>query len=44
MEKLLPQYEPPVVTTYTNEDILEELGPARTMTSGALGGGDSLFP
>jgi hypothetical protein len=34
----LPQYEPPVVTTYTNEEILEELGPARTMIS--PGGGD----
>jgi hypothetical protein len=30
----LPQYEPPVVTTYTNEEILEELGPARTQISG----------
>ena len=32
--KNLPQYEPPVVMTYTNEEILEELGPARTLISG----------
>lgn len=36
--KNLPQYEPPVVQTYTNEEILEELGPARTNVSG-LGDG-----
>jgi len=40
MENLLPQYEPPVITTYTNEEILEELGPARTVTSaGYVGDG-----
>lgn len=27
--KKLPKYEPPVVVTYHEEDILEELGPAR---------------
>lgn len=32
-EKILPIYEPPVVVTYTDEEILEELGPARTMNS-----------
>jgi len=32
--RTLPKYEPPVVLTYTNEEILEELGPARTVISG----------
>jgi len=40
-ENTLPQYEPPVVLTYTDEEILDELGPARTNTSGV---GDGLFP
>lgn len=32
MEKLnLPVYETPQVVTYTDEQILEELGPAQTM-------------
>ncbi len=35
--KTLPKYEPPVVLTYTNEEILEELGPARTVVSGQCG-------
>jgi hypothetical protein len=26
----LPVYEPPEIVTYTEEDILEELGPAQT--------------
>jgi hypothetical protein len=30
----LAQYEPPTVYTYTDEQILEELGPARTAGSG----------
>lgn len=34
-ERTLPQYEPPVVITYSDEQILEELGPARTIISGA---------
>ena len=34
LENILPQYEPPVVLTYTDEEILEELGPARTLGSG----------
>lgn len=29
-EKKLPAYEAPKVCTYTDEDILEELGPAQT--------------
>ena len=33
-EDTLPQYEPPVVVTYTDEEILEELGPVRTSGSG----------
>jgi hypothetical protein len=33
VENTLPQYQPPVVLTYTDEDILEELGPARTSGS-----------
>ncbi len=27
----LPQYEPPQVTTYTDEELLEMLGPAQTV-------------
>lgn len=27
----LPQYEPPQIVTYTEEIILEELGPAQTL-------------
>jgi hypothetical protein len=34
LENTLPKYEPPVVLTYTDEEILEELGPARTSGSG----------
>jgi hypothetical protein len=30
-EKELPTYEAPEVTTYTDEDILEELGPAQAV-------------
>lgn len=30
-ETLLPVYEAPQVITYTDEQILEELGPAQTM-------------
>ena len=29
-DKKLPVYESPKVDTYTNEDLLEELGPAHT--------------
>jgi hypothetical protein len=29
-EKRLPEYEAPEVTTYTDEELLEELGPAET--------------
>jgi hypothetical protein len=29
-ENALPHYEPPVVLTYTDEEILDELGPAIT--------------
>jgi hypothetical protein len=36
VEKTLPQYDPPVVLTYTDEEILDELGPARTQFSGDL--------
>jgi hypothetical protein len=32
-ERNLPVYEPPVVLTYTDEEILDELGPARTSNS-----------
>jgi hypothetical protein len=32
-DRTLPEYEPPVVLTYTDEEILEELGPARTNNS-----------
>jgi len=27
----LPAYEPPQIVTYSEEDILEELGPAQTL-------------
>jgi len=40
MDNTLPKYEPPVVLTYTNEEILDELGPARTNNSGV---GDGLI-
>ena len=30
----LPAYEPPQIVTYTEEDILEELGPAQTQYEG----------
>lgn len=30
-EHVLPVYETPQVTTYTDEQILEELGPAQTL-------------
>ena len=33
----LPAYEKPRIVTYTEEDVLEELGPAQTMTSGVSG-------
>ncbi len=41
IDNTLPEYEPPVVLTYTEEEILEELGPARTLISGQ--GGDSFL-
>ena len=34
MEDKLPVYEVPEVITYTNEEILEELGPAQTVYGG----------
>jgi len=34
LENALPHYEPPVVVTYTDEEILDELGPAMTGTYG----------
>ena len=33
-ENFLPKYEPPAVVTYTDEEILEELGPARAGSGG----------
>ena len=33
-EKKLPQYEAPRVVTYTEEEILEELGPAQAVIYG----------
>lgn len=38
-EKQLPKYEAPEVITYTDEEILEELGPAQTLYSSPTGGG-----
>jgi hypothetical protein len=37
-----PKYEVPEVVTYTEEDILEELGPAQAIVYG--GTGDSVMP
>ena len=31
-EDPLPEYEPPEVVTYTDEEILEEMGPAQAVT------------
>ena len=31
-ESELPRYEAPIVTTYRDEEILEKLGPAQTMS------------
>ena len=31
-EEPLPEYEPPEVVTYTDEEILEEMGPAQAVT------------
>jgi hypothetical protein len=33
-EKQLPKYETPKVITYTDEEILEELGPAQAVYGG----------
>ena len=33
-DKKLPVYEVPQVVTYTDEEILEELGPAQTVYGG----------
>jgi hypothetical protein len=35
-EKILVEYEAPQVTTYTDEEILEELGPAQTNYKNAI--------
>jgi len=34
----LPDYEPPQIVTYSEEDILEELGPAQTLYGGHVPG------
>ena len=31
-DKELPEYEPPEVTTYTDTEILEEMGPVQAVT------------
>ena len=33
-DKKLPKYEAPQVTTYTDEEILDELGPAQAVYGG----------
>jgi hypothetical protein len=33
-EETLPAYEPPKIVTFTEEDVLEELGPAQTQYGG----------
>jgi hypothetical protein len=42
-DKRMPEYEAPQVTTYTDEEILEELGPAQAIY-GKLPGNDGLNP
>lgn len=42
-EQKLLEYEKPKIVTYTDEKILEMLGPAHTQTSGALISGDRAF-
>ena len=42
-DKRMPEYEVPQVTTYTDEEILEELGPAQAIY-GKLPGNDGLNP
>jgi hypothetical protein len=39
-DKKMPEYEAPEVITYTDEEILEELGPAQ---AGYLGDNDNVF-
>ncbi len=34
MEKKKAQYESPKITTYTEEEVMEIIGPAHTLTSG----------
>jgi hypothetical protein len=34
-EQPLPEYEPPQVVSYTQEEILEQLGPAQTLYGGS---------
>jgi hypothetical protein len=31
-DKELPEYEPPEVTTFTDDEILEEMGPVQAVT------------
>ena len=33
----LPEYEPPQIITFSQEEILEELGPAQTLYGGVAG-------
>lgn len=35
----LPEYEAPTIVTFTDEELLEELGPAQALVSGATGTG-----
>ena len=41
-ERKLPEYETPKVTTYSDEEIFEMLGPAHT--GSVSNGGDGVFP
>lgn len=43
-EHNLPVYEPPTVATYTDEEILEALGPAQAVNPYALPDDGGLFP
>ncbi len=40
----LPQYEPPQVETYTEEQIVESLGPVATADSSLVNGDDPFNP
>ena len=40
-KKELPKYEPPRIITYTEEEILEQIGPAQTCSPGVNAGNET---